>query len=117
MNEEKRQQSETLSGRPPIPGHEHGPAPAPIDPTTGMHEDYWVLSAEERAKGFVRPVRSKYRHERCGVVTVMGEKLSETYARDPSFYSATYCVGCKGHFPVGASGEFVWGGSAEKVGT
>lgn len=50
----------TLSGRPPEttdPG-----APAPIDPTTGMHRDYWVLSEAERAKGFVRPVRSSYRH-------------------------------------------------------
>lgn len=37
------------------------PAPAPIGPN-GQHESYWVLSASERAKGFVRPVRQSYRH-------------------------------------------------------
>ncbi len=29
---------------------------------TGQHEAYLVLSEEERAKGFVRPVRLSYRH-------------------------------------------------------
>lgn len=28
----------------------------------GQHEDHWVLPAEERAKGFVRPVRETYTH-------------------------------------------------------
>lgn len=70
-----------------------------------MHEDYWVLSDEERAKGFVRPVRTKYIHEKCGVETVMNLILAETYARDPKYYGATYCVGCSGHFIVG---EFKW---------
>lgn len=41
----------------------------------------------------------------CRVVTRMGAALSETYARDPSFYGATYCVSCSKHLPVG---EFVW---------
>lgn len=132
----------------------------------GMQETYLVLSEEERAKGFVRPVRRTYRHvgvrpthplrdlteheheqydkfgyvkyeayqERadsvtgkfwteaalnsgCGSVTTMGQALAETYARDPSFYGATFCVACKGHFPVGILGEFVWDGTTEKVGT
>src|SRR6266851_5064143 len=30
----------------------------------------------------------------CGTVTTMGQALAETYARDPSFYGATYCCGC-----------------------
>jgi hypothetical protein len=63
-------------------------------------------------------VRNKYVHLRCGVVTRMGDKLSETYARDPSFYSGTFCAACGSHFPVGADGEFVWDdGSGQKVGT
>lgn len=33
-----------------------------INPTTGMQKGYVVLSAEERAKGFVRPVRRSYVH-------------------------------------------------------
>jgi hypothetical protein len=70
-----------------------------------LQEKYLVLSEEERAKGFVRPYRDAYRHDVCGAVTVMGRALSETYARDPYFYSGTYCVRCKNHYPVG---EFHW---------
>jgi len=33
-----------------------------IDPATGMQKGYVVLSDEERAKGFVRPLRQTYRH-------------------------------------------------------
>lgn len=49
-----------LSGQ--APATPDGPAPQPIDPATGQHKDYWVLSEEERQKGFVRPVRRIYRH-------------------------------------------------------
>lgn len=84
---------------------------------SGMQKDYVVLSDAERAKGFVQPVRRSYVHEKCGVVTTMGQALAETYARDPSFYSGTFCAGCKTHFPVGADGEFTWDGTDQKVGT
>lgn len=57
----------------------------------------------------------------CGVVTTMHQKLAETYAREPKFYGATYCAGCRTHLPVGKSGEFVWvdetGVTDERVGT
>jgi len=33
-----------------------------IDPKTGQQVDYVVLSAAERAKGFIRPVRQTYTH-------------------------------------------------------
>lgn len=131
-----------------------------------MQEKYLVLSKDERAKGFVRPVRRSYEHvgtkpkyplrdltdeehERydrfgyvkyekypdsddsvtgkfwtnktlisgCGGVTTMGVALAETYARNPSFYGATYCSICGDHFPVGEQGEFVWDGTNERVGT
>lgn len=36
--------------------------PRKVDPTTGLQDDYVVLKPEERAKGFVRPVRETYRH-------------------------------------------------------
>lgn len=88
-----------------------------IDPTNGQQKGYMVLSAEERANGFVRPVRRSYVHSKCGSVTTMGQALAETYARDPSFYSGTFCVACRGHFPVGADGEFTWYDTTEKVGT
>jgi hypothetical protein len=108
----------TLSGKPSEPGTEHSGAPAPIDPSTGMHKDYWILSDEERAKGFIRPVRTAYLHTKCGTVTTMNVKIAETYARNPSFYGATFCVACRNHFPVGEQGEFVWDdASGQKVGT
>jgi|CXWL01.1.fsa_nt_gi hypothetical protein len=62
MDHEKLKLSTTTSGQPPEPGFECASAPAPIDPATGMHRAYWVLSEAERAKGFVRPVRTSYAH-------------------------------------------------------
>lgn len=117
MDHEKLKKSETTSGLPPAPGHECASAPAPIDPVTGQHKAYWVLSAEERAKGFVRPVRTSYRHLVCGTVTRMGVAIAETYARDLAYYGATFCVECRDHFPVGEHGEFVWIDDGSKVGT
>lgn len=83
----------------------------------GMQEKYLVLSDEERAKGFVRPVRRSYKHLPCGTVTTMGQAIAETYARDPKFYGGTFCVGCHDHFPVGEHGQFVWDPDGSKVGT
>lgn len=86
--------------------------------SSGQQEGYIVLAEEERAKGFVRPVRRSYTHLKCGVVTTMGQTIAETYARDPKFYSGTFCCGCGAHFPVGEKGEFVWlDAPNEKVGT
>ena len=138
--------------------------------SSGQQASYLVLSGEERAKGFVRPVRQSYKHvgiagpknplrdlefdehERydqfgyvkfeeypesrgatvgrywtqeqldkigkgCSTVTSMGLALSETYARDPRFYGATFCCGCGKHFPVGEDGEFVWEPDGSRVGT
>lgn len=85
-----------------------------INPATGMQKGYIVLSPEERAKGFVRPVRRSYVHTPCGVRTVMALDLAETYARDPDFYNGTFCVGCRTHFPLE---EFVWDGTNERLGT
>jgi hypothetical protein len=74
----------------------------------GQHEHYPVLSAEERAQGFVRPVFREYKHLKYGAITRMGLDLCETYARQPTYYGATFCVSCRGHHPVGPEGEFVW---------
>lgn len=74
----------------------------------GMQQKYLVLSEEERAKGFVRPVRTSYLHQPCGTVTTMDRPIAETYARDPKFYGGTFCAGCGDHFPVGEVGLFTW---------
>jgi hypothetical protein len=81
----------------------------PVDgPPVGQAEVYLVLSDEELALGFVRPVRRSYWHSTCGTITTMGQKLAETYARQPDFYGSTLCVHCGKHRPVGADGEFYW---------
>lgn len=50
----------------------------------------------------------------CGGVTTMGRALSETYARDPKFYGATFCVTCNAHYPVD---QFVWTADNQVVGS
>ena len=55
--------------------------------------------------------------EGCGAVTKMNRELAETYARQPGFYGATYCIGCSMHLAVGKDGEFVWEETDERVGT
>ena len=79
---------------------------------------YLVLSETERAKGFVRPVRRSYIHTGgdapCGSVTTMSQALAETWARDVSFYGATYCCACRKHLAVS---EFVWDGDGSRVGS
>lgn len=88
----------------------HGADEAPVP----QAEVYLVLSEAERRKGFVRPLRTAYRHLSCGAVTTMGLALSETYARQPSFYGATYCCRCSMHRPVA---EFVWTDDGKVVGS
>lgn len=89
--------------------------------TDGMQDKYLVLSEEELAKGFIRPVRTQYIHLVCEAVTWMSEPLAQTYARNPGFYTGTWCARCKFHAPVGADGEFRWievdGLTGPKVGT
>lgn len=127
-------------------------------------EVYLVLSEEERAKGFVRPLRRAYKHigpsaqyplldltdekkaefarfgyvkfekypesespkmgrywtqaeldnAGCSAVTIMSPEIAETYARDPHFYGATYCMHCQMHKPVS---EFVWLDDGTAVGS
>lgn len=89
----------STSGQPLTPDHRE------INPATGQQKDYVVLCDAERAKGFIRPVRDTYKHLTCGSTTTMGRKLAETYARDPEFYSGTFCATCRTHFPLV---EFIW---------
>lgn len=79
--------------------HEVGP--------DGMQKCYLILPDGER-KNLVRPVRRTYIHEACGVATTMAQGIAETYAANPTYYGATFCAGCRNHFPVGAAGQFVW---------
>ena len=99
----------------------------------GQQKDYVVLCPTERAKGFVRQVRLSYVHigrvpegetleypyrkaypGGCGTRTTMSQSIAETYARDPKFYSGTFCCSCGVHRPLN---EFVWEGTTEQVGS
>jgi hypothetical protein len=91
----------TLTDDPSDPRLTHGPDTEPVD----QAEVYLVLSAAERAKGFVRPLREAYQHLPCLKVTTMSVAIAETYARQPDFYGATYCTRCGLHRPVA---EFRW---------
>jgi hypothetical protein len=111
-----------LTDDPNDPRLTHGSDEQPVP----MAEVYLVLSDEERAKNFVRPLRRSYVHvgyggtegtrvdPGCGVQTHMGLALCETYARQPSFYGSTYCAGCKMHRSVD---EFVWAEDGQVVGS
>lgn len=102
----------TLAGGAPVtPDHTE------INPETGQQKGYLVLSEEERAEGFVRPVRLSYVHDKCGGRTTMGRDIAETFARNPTFYTGTFCSECRSHFPIGKDGEFYWANTKEKVGT
>ena len=102
--------SDHLTTDPTDPRLTHGSDSKPVSQAAA----YLVLPDGERAKGFVRPYRDAYRHTTCGGVTTMGEALSETYARNPKFYGATYCVHCRMHRPVG---EFTWDADGSVVGS
>jgi hypothetical protein len=97
------------------------PAPEPDDEHTTDRNDprlsqnsakdprqravHYVLSAAERAKGFVRPVRSSYLHLSCRRATSMSRPLAESTARDPKLYKRSFCYTCGTYFPIG---EFIW---------
>jgi hypothetical protein len=80
----------------------------------GQQKGYVVLCPEERAKGYVRPLRQTYIHTECGGETTMSMEIAETYARNPKFYGATFCVQCRNHFSLG---QFTWKGTNELVGS
>jgi len=85
------------------------------DAPTSQAPVYLVLSDDERARGFVRPVRRSYQHAiGCGAVTTMRLAIAETYARQPDYYGATYCTGCSMHRPVS---EFTWVDDGSVVGS
>jgi len=97
-----------IDGSPVTPDHRE------IDSKTGMQKSYVVLAQEEREKGYVRPYRETYTHLKCGTDTRMGPAIAETYARNPKFYSGTFCCYCQSHSPLD---EFVWQGTDKKVGS
>lgn len=56
----------------------------------GQQRSYLVLSAEERAKGFVRPVRQSYRHVGCRPKYPTRELTAEEHERYDRFNYIAY---------------------------
>ena len=79
----------------------------------GQHERHPGLPDSATAPK-VRPVRDSYRHTTCGTVTRMPKHCAETYAVTPTYYSATFCCGCRDYKPVA---EFVWLDDGTTVGS
>ena len=63
---------------------------------------------------FVQPVRESYVHDACGGTTKMGRQLAESWARDPDYYTETFCAVCQDYYPVGT---FVWKGTNDRLGS
>jgi hypothetical protein len=88
-----------------------------IDETPVNQAKRYLISDGDLSKGYIRPLRFSYIHTSCGETTIMAQSIAATYAKNPSFYGATYCTHCRMHRPVGEDGEFVWSDGGEKVGT
>lgn len=93
-----------VPGVPPVPGVSPQPK--------GRAE----VSAAERSRGFVKPVRRIYVHDKCGVKTNLSMDMAERFAADPNFYEGAFCDNCRQHFYFGQpGGSFHWDGG-EKLG-
>ena len=74
----------------------------------GQYERYpsSVLLGDDGKPKFQQPIRNKYRHLKCGAVTMMRrDDLCLTYATNPGYFGRTFCMGCHAHLPIS---EFVW---------
>lgn len=67
----------------------------------GQYENYPTIDEGD----FEQPVRDTYLHKECGKTTTMTGDLPESVARNPSYYSKTFCTHCGKHVPVN---EVLW---------
>ena len=84
----------------------------------GQNENYLVLKEDEQSK-FVRPLYNWYMHKLCGGITSIPPLIAKTYARQPDFYSGTYCYRCQQHYPLvdlDGNRAFTWENTGKGVG-
>lgn len=62
----------------------------------GQYENYPTIDEGE----FEQEPRTTYIHEECETRTKMSSDLMKSVARDPSYYTKTFCAGCGEHVPV-----------------
>lgn len=108
--------------------YKHVGPPGPTYPLSDLTEKERKLWGDEYAKFETYPERKESQAtgkfwtqtqldnvgKGCGTVTTMNQAIAETYAREPHFYGATYCVFCQMHLPVN---EFVWTDDGTIVGS
>lgn len=56
----------------------------------GQYENHPTIEDGE----YVQEVRRRYVHDLCGSVTIMPQEIAESVARDPEWYSKTFCASC-----------------------
>lgn len=62
----------------------------------GQYENYPTIGDGD----FVQSVQYTYVHENCGKTTTMSDNIAESVARDPHYYTKTFCANCGEHVPV-----------------
>lgn len=67
----------------------------------GQFENHPTIDEGE----FEQSVRHTYRHTECGGTTSMKSGIAKSIARDPEYYTATFCTSCGDYYPTD---EFEW---------
>lgn len=62
----------------------------------GQYENHPTIDEGE----FQQPVKMVYIHETCNGATNMSRKIAESIARDPEYYTKTFCYQCGDYYPV-----------------
>lgn len=75
----------------------------------GQYENHPTIDDGE----FEYPLRFKYEHTDCGGVTSLAKNIAESLARDPDYYSKTFCANCGDYYSLD---EFEWVEDGETVG-
>jgi len=85
-----------------------------IDPVSGQQKRYIVIEESQRQKNLTRPLQFSYIHSTCGTVTKISKSIAETFAKNPKFYTHTFCCKCQRHLPLK---EFIWSDDDQVLGT
>lgn len=67
----------------------------------GQHEKHPINVEGD----YIAPIRETYIHKTCNAATKIGSLIAETYARNPKYYTRTFCAECRDYFPIA---EFNW---------
>jgi hypothetical protein len=72
------------------------------------------LTPEEKAAGFIRPMRTRVKHKFCGTTSILRTVDALDMARDPTSWSTCWCMVCGRRLPAD---QFEWFPGGEAVGS